>query len=174
MKQIQKYLPFLVNLIVIASLCFGSQYGVSARSQSQAQAAIDVVTPPLFSDLTWENLGNVQKDVHVYDQILNLSGDMYEAVEIYQQDGIPESVFDYYSAVNLESLGWNSVGRFSFESTYWHPSGRYLTVQIMDCPNSKTEYCVNVWESVDSSNTPPPAPVRSLSAESTTAAFDRP
>ena len=69
MKRIQKYLPFLVNLIVIASLCFGSQYGVSAQSQSQAQAAIDVVSPPLFSDLTWENFGNVQKDVHVYDQI---------------------------------------------------------------------------------------------------------
>ena len=100
----------------------------------------------------------------------NLSGEMYEAVENYQ-NGIPESVFDYYSAANLESLGWNSIGRFGFENTYWHPSGRYLTVQIMDCPNSMTEYCVNVWESVDSSNTPPPAPVKSLSAESATTAL---
>ena len=153
MKRIQKYFLFLLNLTIMASLCFIGPYGVSA--QSQAQAKIQVVSPPLFPDLTWKDLGNVQKDAHVYDQILNLSGDMYEAVEIYQ-NGIPESVFDYYSAGNLESLGWNSVGRSSFESTYWNPSGRYLTVQIMDCPNSRTEYCVNVWQSVDSSNLPSP------------------
>jgi hypothetical protein len=152
MKQIQKYFLFLLHLTIMVSLCFGSQYSVSA--QTQAQATNEVVSPPLFSDLTWENSENIQKDVHVNNQILNLSGDKFAAVEIYQ-NGIPESVFDYYSAKNLESLGWTSVGHSGFESTYWHSSGRYLTVEIFDCPNSKTEYCVNVWQSVDASKTPP-------------------
>ena len=163
MKQTQKNFMFLINLIIMASLCFAGQYSVSA--QSQAQAAIDV-SPPLFPDLTWKNLGNVQKDVHVYDQILNLSGNMFAAIEIYQ-NGIPQSVFDYYSARNLETLGWNPVGRSGFESIYWHSSGRYLTVQIEDCPNFPADYCVNVWQSVESSSLPPSAAPSSAGRSST-------
>ena len=170
MKRIQKYFLFLVNLTIMASLCFAGQYSVSA--QSRAQAVIEVVSPPLFPDLTWKNLGNVQKDVHVYDQILNLSGNMFAAIEIYQ-NGIPESVFDYYSARNLESLGWSSVGRSGFESTYWHSSGRYLTVRIEDCPNFRADYCVNVWQSVESSSLPlsaAPSPAGRLSVAPLSAA----
>jgi len=146
MKLIQKYFLFLLGLTIVASLCFGSQYSVSAQSEA--------ISPPLFPDLTWENLGNVQKDVYVYDQTLALSGDMFEAVGNFQNE-IPESVFDYYSTESLLSLGWNFVGNAGFESTYWHSSGRYLTIQIVECSNSETEYCVSVWQSVDSSNTPP-------------------
>jgi hypothetical protein len=167
MKLSQKHLVFLFNLIIVAALCFASQFSVSA--QAPAQGAID--TPPLFPDITWKDLGNVQKDVYVYDQILNLSGNMFAAIEIYQ-NGIPESVFNYYSARNLESLGWNSVGRSGFESTYRRSSGRYLTVRIEDCPNFPADYCVNVWQSVASSSIPSPvgrSSVDPLSAASVTA-----
>ena len=170
MKLIQKYFLFLLNLIIMASLCFSGQYSVFA--QSQTQVSIESVSPPLFPDLTWKNLGNIQKDVHVYGQIVTLSGDMFESIENFNIE-IPEDVFNYYSIKNLESLGWKFVGNESFESAYWHPSGRYLIVQIMECPDSETDYCVNVWQSADSNNTPPvaqslTAPINTLVAFSKT------
>ena len=44
MKRIQKYFLFLLNLTMIASLCFGGQYSVLAQSHS----AIEVVPHPYF------------------------------------------------------------------------------------------------------------------------------
>jgi hypothetical protein len=151
MKMTQKYFRFFASLIIAAALCFGSQ--TSALAQSQAQGEVDTISPPLFPDLTWKDSGLVEKDVNAYGQTLTLSGNMFEAVETFQGE-IPESVFDYYSAENLQSLGWNFVGNKSFESAYWHSSGKYLTVQIMECAASNTEYCVNVWQS---ETTTPPA-----------------
>ena len=170
MKRIQKYFLFVVNLTIMISLCFVGQYNVLA--QSQTQAAIEVVSPPLFPDLTWKTLGNVQKDVYANDQILNLSGDMFAAIEPYQ-DGIPESVFAYYSPRNLGSLGWEAVGRSGFESTYWHSSGRYLTVQIIDCQNFQTSYCVNVWQSVESGSMPLSAKPFSAASINALVAFNK-
>ena len=46
MKRTQKYILFLVNLTIMISLCFAGQYNVLA--QSHTQAAIEVVSPPLF------------------------------------------------------------------------------------------------------------------------------
>lgn len=152
MKKTQKYSQFLLNLIIMAALCFGSQYSVAA--QAPVQAAIEDVFPPLFSGLAWENLGNIQKDVRVYDQTLVLNGDMFKAVKGFQSE-IPENIFDYYSTENLLSLGWNFAGNTGFESTYWHSSGKYLIVQIMECPDSGTDYCVNIWQSVESSSALP-------------------
>jgi hypothetical protein len=149
MKLIQRYFLFFVSLTIITSLCFVNPNSVSAQSQAQ-----DTISPPLLPSLTWKNLGSVKKDVNVYGQTLTLSGDMFEAIEKLQ-NGIPESVFDYYSKKNLQSLGWDFVGNTSFESAYWNPSGRYLVVQIMECADSQTDYCVNVWQSVDASKTPP-------------------
>ncbi len=152
MKQIQRYFLFFVSLTIITALCFVSPNSVSA--QSQAQGTTGVISPPLLPDLAWKSLGSVKKDVNVYGQTLTLSGDMFEAIEKLQ-NGIPESVFEYYSIKNLQSLGWDFIGNTSFESAYWNPSGRYLVVQIMDCADSQTDYCVNVWQSVDASKTPP-------------------
>ena len=170
MKRTKKYFLFLLTLTIMASLSFGSQYSVSA--QPQTQGATDENFPPLFPDLTWENLGNIQKDVHVYDQILALNGDMFEAVENFQNE-IPENVFDYYSTQNLLSLGWNFVGNAGFESTYSQSSGQYLTVQIVECPDSETEYCVNVWQSVDASNVLLPAAQPSAASIVALAAFSK-
>jgi len=170
MKLIQKYFLLFLNLIIMASLCFSSQYNVFA--QSQTQVLVESVSPPLFPDLTWKNLGSVQKDVHVYGQILTLNGDMFEAIENFNIE-IPEDVFSYYSIKNLESLGWKFMGNESFESAYWHPSGGYLTVQIVECPDSETDYCVNVWQSADSNNVPPPAEQSSTSPIYTLVAFSK-
>ena len=95
MKRTQKYILFLVNLTIMISLCFAGQYNVLA--QSQTQAAIEVVSPPLFPDFTWKNLGMVQKDVQVYDQTF-ISGNMFAAIEPYQ-NGIPEVSFTTLSRI---------------------------------------------------------------------------
>jgi hypothetical protein len=146
MKLIQRYFSFFVGLMMVMALLMGSQTSVSA--QTQEQDTPDALTPPLFPSLTWNNLGYVQKDVNVNGQILTLDGEMFEAVQVLNKQ-IPQKVFNFYSPENLQTLGWSFLGNSSFESAYGNSLGRYLVVKIVDCENSQTEYCVNVWLSAD-------------------------
>ena len=151
MKSIQKYLPVFLNMIIVASLCFASQNNVLA--QSQIPVGDKAVSPPLSPDLTWKSLGNVQKSVHVYGRTLTLNGDAFESVEDFQNKN-SESIFQYYSSENLQTLGWTFTGGAGVELTYQHISGPYLTIQIAKCANSETNFCANVWQSTDISSTP--------------------
>lgn len=151
MILIKKYLLFALNLILVLTLCFASQGSVSALSKSQALD--EEITAPLYSGLSWTNIGKVQKEVHAYGRILNFDGDAFEALASFP-DKNPESIFEYYSSENLQSLGWTFVGGVGVELTYQHVSERYLTVQIENCPNSETDYCLSVWVSTKFIGTP--------------------
>jgi len=163
MKSLQKYCLFLLTLILTASITFGSSSNVSAQSQ-------DTSSLPLFPDLTWIHFGTIQKNIQVHDQSLALNGELFEAVQNFQNE-IPQSVFDYYSIANLQSLGWSFIGSTGLESAYWHTSGRYLIVKITECADSQTDYCVDVWQSaeVGKAAPPPSAPIVALAAFSKSA-----
>lgn len=138
----KKYLFHLFNLILVAALGFSSQGSVFAQSPTQAVGG--EFTPPLFSGLDWKSLGVVQKDLQVQGQSLALSGEAFEAVASFT-DKNPESLFEYYSSENLESLGWLFVGGVDVELVYKNKLDVYLTVEITQCSTDGVGYCVNVW-----------------------------
>jgi len=145
MNLTKKYMQYFFNLLIVVSLCLMGPN--SALAQSLPQALGEEVSPPLSPDLTWKDLGNIQKNVHGNGQVMALNGTMFESANFNSEK--LDSVFEYYSAENLQSLGWEFVGGIGVDLTYVHTSGRYLTVQIAKCEKSGTDFCVNVWQSID-------------------------
>ncbi len=144
MILIKKYLLSLLNLMIVVSLCFMNYSRASA--QAQTQTFEEEVSPPLFSKLTWNDVGNVQKIVHVFGQTMTLNGNMFKSSENLQ-NVTSEDIFEYYSSENLQTLGWTFVGGTDVDLVYKHSLGMYLTVLVEKCANSDRYYCVTVWQS---------------------------
>ena len=144
MKLIKRYMLFLLNLMIVSSLCFVNTGVVLAQSPAQTTEE-DVVTP-LFPGLDWDTSENIQKDIQAYGRTSVFIGNSFTAVANFP-DKNPESIFDYYSSENLQSLGWDFIGGVGIELVYRHTSETFLTVTIEECSSSGTDYCINVWQS---------------------------
>lgn len=139
----------ILNIIFTAVLML-ILLAVPQSSVAHAQAGAPV---PLSPDLTWLDMGTVQKNVSVIDETLNLNGQMYQAEEQFASS-LPGNVASYYGTANLTNLGWIAVGGIGMEAHYWHEAGRFLAVRIAPCADESGEVCINVWESVYSSHLP--------------------
>jgi hypothetical protein len=129
---------FLVVIGLMLALAMAVQ---PAAAPIHAQEGDEALSPPLFSNLIWDDAGVVEKEFSAYGQILTTTGVMFKS----QNSANIEEIFEYYSSENLQSLGWSFVGGIGIDLTYQHISGRYLTVEIASCTSSETELCVTVW-----------------------------
>lgn len=144
MKLIKKHSLLLLNWIIVVSICFVNVG--AALAYSTTQIAEKNVDTPLYPGLEWTTSQNIQKDVRAYGRSSIFTGNSYAAIAIFP-DKNPESIFDYYSSENLQSLGWNFIGGIGVELVYRHVSETFLTVKIEQCSNSGTEYCLTIWQS---------------------------
>lgn len=141
MKQIRQFLQQFFTLIILAVLIFPTQG--RAQAQVSKQILSEENSPPLYPDLTWENIGNTDKTLQIAGQAVTLSGNLYNSSA---DESAKEGLYKFYSPEKLEILGWMLLQDNGTETIYINEAGEHLAVTLQYCPDLQG-YCVSVWYS---------------------------
>ncbi len=149
-KKITSWFSVLLLILALGGL----PNPVAAVTENQ-----DVLSPevPFFSDLTWENKGEITKEITLtaYGDALLLRGNAYQAKETFEGT-FPKEIYNYYSNTALAVAGWRSHNAFQDEKgahlVFYHDSGFYLTVEFLRCEQADYATCVHLWMSAQDSS----------------------
>ena len=141
------FLACILVLVVFATGAWQNDHTVSAESRN------DVPETPLYSGLTWSELGLSSRDitVNINGDTISLSGEAYRASEQFASGIISQDVLNYYSNGQLIKSGWTSYDASEelngVNYIFYHESGVYLSVELLKCPDISSNICVTVWKS---------------------------
>ena len=136
---------FVLTLLVVSSGFL--------PSPTAAYAADGVPKIPLASEVTWNNIGQTDRNLqlNIQGDALTLSGQTYVASEKFT-GGIAPEVLDFYSNVELYKSGWVSDNSWEDEDgthlVFYHEAGYYLAIDFIKCADDPAASCVTVWGSV--------------------------
>ncbi|HUE98316.1 MAG TPA: S-layer homology domain-containing protein [Anaerolineales bacterium] len=114
------------------------------------RAQTEIPPPPLSSQLTWADLGAVERAFVLNGESVTLSGTSYQAGEEFNLEGSDE-IAAYYSTASLAELGWEEINTTPYPngvtSLYFHSSGTYAIVEFVGCESESALSCLTVWGS---------------------------
>ena len=114
---------------------------------------------PLFPGLTWSapvaEAGTIR--VNTNGDTVSLAGERVRAQE--QFAGVlAEGLLSFYSNEQLAAGGWQSYDAFhgadGAHFVFSHPSGAYLSVDYLNCPQDPGSLCVSIWKSAPGQSVP--------------------
>lgn len=141
---------FFACVVAVMVLTTGAwQNSQDVLAASPRQSAPEA---PLFSSLTWAELGSVGRSIttSVRGDAITLSGKGYAAAERFQ-GGVSQDVADYYSNAQLAASGWTSYDAYDtaegVHKVFYHEAGYYFAVDFLTCADDSSSTCVTVWVS---------------------------
>jgi len=124
---------------------------------SAVQAQAGDPSTPLYPQLTWTDLGSVERAFTVNGEAVTLPGNGYQAEDGFNLEASPE-IAAYYSTRGLAQSGWQKVSTTAqpngTTAVYFHPAGRYAVVEFVGCETDSTLACLTVWQSYPSDIVP--------------------
>ena len=116
---------------------------------------------PLYSELTWENLGSSEQEVWVNQQTnerITLSGYAFQALFPSESNDL-ENIFNFYSTENMANMEWVTVGGAGgtegILTEYYNKTGYFLTIWT----HNNQPRLITVWIS-DETTIVPVVPVK--------------
>lgn len=92
---------------------------------------------PLYSEITWENLGTSEQEVVVNQQTnekITLSGYSFQASMPSEKNDLTNNVYHYYSNENMASMGWilmgGGGGATGILTEFYSETGYFLTIRF--------------------------------------------